>query len=266
MVVFDDHKNFAESTVATAPSPPASGTSLVVASGGGAKYPTPPFNADVWPDGQQPTTANAEVVRVTAISTDTLTIVRAQEGSIARSILVGDQIVAPITAKTLTDIEALFPIQTAEIGDGQVTPEKILAGAGTSWPWQSWTPTWTNLTVGNGTLNAHYFQIGKFVGVRVGFTLGSTSAVGDVRMSFPVAPKTSILFLTRAKMGSVVLFDSSSGVQNIGSLRIETTTTVRFLIDNAASTYLAVNAISATVPFTWASGDVLSTLFFYEAA
>lgn len=102
----DAHKNFAYSTVATAPDPATTGTSLVVAAGDGALFPTAPFNATVWPTGTQPTAANAEIVRVTVVSTDTLTITRAQEGSGARSIVVGDQIAATITAKTLTDAEA----------------------------------------------------------------------------------------------------------------------------------------------------------------
>ncbi len=42
---------------------------------------------------------------MTALSTDTLTITRAQEGSSARTIIVGDQIAATWTAKTLTDVE-----------------------------------------------------------------------------------------------------------------------------------------------------------------
>lgn len=103
---FDGHKNFSYSTVATAPSPASSGTSLTVASGDGSKFPAVPFNATVWPASTQPTTANAEIVRVTAISTDTLTITRAQESTSARSIIVGDQIAATITSKVITDIEA----------------------------------------------------------------------------------------------------------------------------------------------------------------
>ena len=101
----DAHKNFAYSTVLTAPSPATSGTSLVVQSGDGTKFPAVPFNAPVWPAGAQPTTANAEIVRVTGISTDTLTIARAQESTSARTIVIGDQIAATITAKTITDIE-----------------------------------------------------------------------------------------------------------------------------------------------------------------
>lgn len=105
----DAHANFAYSTVATAPSPATSGTSLVVASGDGAKFPAVPFNATVWPAGSRPSSANAEIVRVTGISTDTLTITRTQESTSARSVLVGDQIVAAVTKKTLTDIEAGQP-------------------------------------------------------------------------------------------------------------------------------------------------------------
>lgn len=103
----DNHKNFAYSTVATAPSPATSGTSLTVAAGQGTRFPTAPFNATVWPANSQPLSTNAEIVRITAIATDVFTIVRAQEGSSARTVIVGDQIAATITDKTLTDIQSL---------------------------------------------------------------------------------------------------------------------------------------------------------------
>lgn len=102
----DQHKNFAASLVATAPSPASSGTSLVVTGGDGTKFPAVPFNATIWPTGTLPTTANAEIVRVTAISTDTFTITRTQESTAARTVVVGDNIAATITAKTLEDVEA----------------------------------------------------------------------------------------------------------------------------------------------------------------
>lgn len=105
-MAFDQHKNFAYSTVATAPSPPAAGTTLVLQSGGGSNFPATPFNAVVWPTNAQPLASNAEIVRVTSITRDTLTIVRAQEGTIARVIRTNDQISAAITAKTFTDVES----------------------------------------------------------------------------------------------------------------------------------------------------------------
>jgi hypothetical protein len=63
----------------------------------------------VWPNGEIPLVSNSEIVRVTGISGDTLTITREQEGSIAKSIAVGYQIMAAITAKVLTDIEEAIP-------------------------------------------------------------------------------------------------------------------------------------------------------------
>lgn len=117
----DAHKNFAYSTIVTAPSPATTGTSTTVASGGGALFPTAPFNAVVWPAGAQPLASNAEVVRVTAIAGDVLTITRAQESSTARTIIVGDQIAAAITAKVISDADAVGGVTfTPATGAGQI--------------------------------------------------------------------------------------------------------------------------------------------------
>ena len=101
----DAHKNFAYGTVLTAPSPATSGTSMVLDSGQGALMPAVPFNLTVWPGTTQASASNAEIVRVTAISTDTLTITRAQESTPARAIVVGDRVAATVTNKVLTDAE-----------------------------------------------------------------------------------------------------------------------------------------------------------------
>ncbi len=105
-MAFDAHTNFAYSTVATAPSPATSGTALVLQAGDGSIFPTPPFNVTIWPASVSPLVVNAEIARVTGKSTDTLTIVRGQEGTSPRTVVVGDQIAASITVKTITDIEA----------------------------------------------------------------------------------------------------------------------------------------------------------------
>jgi hypothetical protein len=82
-------KDGATSLVATAPSPATSGTSLVVTTGEGALFPTPPFYAIAHPANTLPLVSVSEKVLVTAKSTDTLTITRAQGGYTARSIAVG---------------------------------------------------------------------------------------------------------------------------------------------------------------------------------
>lgn len=94
--------NLAISTVATAPSPAGSGTSLTVAAGHGVRFPQPStdgaFSATVWPSDANPDPSNAEILLVTARTGDVLTITRMQEGSTARSVLVGDRIMLAVTA------------------------------------------------------------------------------------------------------------------------------------------------------------------------
>ena len=98
-------KNFVITTVATAPDPATTGTSLVVASGKGALF-ADDEPAIVFPEGEQPDSSNAEIVMVTNIATDTLTITREQESTTARTIVVGDIIMQGITAKDWNDLMA----------------------------------------------------------------------------------------------------------------------------------------------------------------
>jgi uncharacterized protein YjiK len=83
-MAFRNYKNFCRVTVSTGYD--AAAVSIVLSSGQGALCPDAPFNA-VWynsTDYPDPTDdPNVEVIKVSARSTDTLTIIRAQEGSTA---------------------------------------------------------------------------------------------------------------------------------------------------------------------------------------
>lgn len=120
-------KNFQTSTVATAPSPATSGTSLVVAAGEGTRFDTPPFNAVIAPADAEPTPANAEIVRVTARSTDTLTITRTQESSSARTVVVGDRIYVGPTANTFTLVDNVILLVNAAVA-GNASNTGAIAG------------------------------------------------------------------------------------------------------------------------------------------
>lgn len=102
---FDDHKNFAIGDIITAPTPADTGTEITLSPGQVADFPAAPFNAILYLPSVLPTSDNAEIVRVTNIVGDDLTIDRAEEGSTAMDVLVGWRIVASITAKVITDIE-----------------------------------------------------------------------------------------------------------------------------------------------------------------
>lgn len=71
-------KDYATSTVLTPPSPADSGTSLVVQSGHGARFPAAPFYVTVHPPSEFPTLDNAEKLLVSSKSTDTFTITRGE--------------------------------------------------------------------------------------------------------------------------------------------------------------------------------------------
>ncbi|MDD4381727.1 MAG: hypothetical protein PHE21_00045 [Candidatus Dojkabacteria bacterium] len=99
-------KNFTISTVATAPSPTTSGTSLVVATGHGTRFATGE-PAVICPVNTSPDSTNSEIVTVSNVVGDTLTIVREQESTTARDIQVGDVIFQQISAKDFNDLLTL---------------------------------------------------------------------------------------------------------------------------------------------------------------
>jgi len=111
---FDTHRNLSFSTVAVAPSPALSGTSLDIQAGDVALFAGPPFNCTICATGVQPSSTNAEIVRVTGIVGSTLTIVRAQESTTAIAIAVGDQIAMTVTAKAVQDIESAISVEALD--------------------------------------------------------------------------------------------------------------------------------------------------------
>lgn len=110
-MALDPVKNFAISRVATAPSPADSGTTLVVETGDGVLFPDPSssgeYNVVIYPNGEQPTSTNAEIVRVTARTSDTMTIDREEESTSARTIVEGDIVMLAITAKVIEDLNTV---------------------------------------------------------------------------------------------------------------------------------------------------------------
>ena len=113
----DAHTNLAFTTVATAPSPASSGTTLTVATGAGALFPTAPFNVTVSPASATRATiaSQAEILRVTSKgSGDNWTISRAAAGpNAARSIVVGDEVYLAMTKQVLDDIEGPLNVYMA---------------------------------------------------------------------------------------------------------------------------------------------------------
>lgn len=164
------------------------------------------------------------------------------------------------------------PLATTDYGDATVTPEKLVSGTGSSWAWQSWTPTYTNFSLGNGTLNyAKYTQIGKTVKFRIKITLGSTSSVtGSWYISLPVSASTEYAQINQdAINANVFAYDSNVTTLYLGGLRLDISGTPDMMLGfthNASTATATSNTINATSPMTWATSDTLSIAGEYEAA
>lgn len=131
--------------------------------------------------------------------------------------------------------------------------------------WTTFTPSWTNFTLGNGTVNyARYEQVGRTVKLYVKVTLGSTSSVGTVpTLTLPV----TAAYATLAPVSDATYTDASGGPAYYdGQMWIPTTTTGSLYCANVASTYPTVTGVTATVPFTWTTSDVFEFCLQYEAA
>jgi hypothetical protein len=121
-MALDNVKNFAKVTVSTGYN--AAATSIVLTTGHGAKLPSVSFNAIWWnsTDYTDPSDdPNVEIVRVTAISTDTLTVTRAQEGTSASTKNTAGKtykMIAGLTAKVInTDLGALmYQLDSVSLG------------------------------------------------------------------------------------------------------------------------------------------------------
>jgi hypothetical protein len=271
----DAHANFAYSTIATAPSPATSGTSLVVAATDGAKFPAVPFNATIWPVNAQPSTTNAEIVRVTGRSTDTLTFTRAQESSSARTIVVGDQIAATITAKTLTDVESAIPsvpvssvftrtgAVVAADGDYEGVVASALTGATAAVRFVGGT---TSGSPGSGT-----FVVGDFVVARNGHIFVCTVA-GSPGTWVDVGSVSNLVTSVFTRTGAVAAAtgdytaaqvtnaaDKSSGSQQAftGEVSAPDLTAAGLTGATSASRYVGATASGAPVSGAFVIGDFI---------
>jgi hypothetical protein len=126
----------------------------------------------------------------------------------------------------------------------------------------TWTPTWSNLTVGNGTVTARYWRAGRFVicGIRVDF--GSTTSItGSPSFTLPATAASTALDWNNV----LNLTDTGSGTYR-GIIRLATTAAAEIRYESVAGSLIALQAVSSSAPFTWTTGDAFDGTFIYEAA
>ena len=123
--------------------------------------------------------------------------------------VVGTTATQTLTNKTLTSPVLTTPTLTSG-GDivgttsTQTLTNKTISGASNTLSaipvsaltgsWSAWTPTWTGLTIGNGTVQARYIQIGKTVSFELRVDFGSTTALTTTQGEFtlPATANSSV--------------------------------------------------------------------------
>ena len=133
------------------------------------------------------------------------------------------------------------------------TPQTTEIGA-----WTSFTPSWVNLTPGNGVAVAAYSQVNKLLFVRVKFTWGTTTSCGDpVRMTLPAS------FTQDTHQDGVGWCNiGDTGIAGYaGYIGVISATQVGLLVLNTASTYAVGNNVNSTRPHTFGSTDTMTFEF-----
>ena len=163
------------------------------------------------------------------------------------------------------NVNTALPLGTAgqvlQVNSGATAPEWTTPASG-GFTFAAYTPTYTNFTLGNGTVIARYAESGKLVFFQVQITFGSTTSVsGLIKISLPVTAKnngnavTIPALFTDAGLNEYIGFGAINQTDNVVSLFAE----------DASATYLKYALTSSTVPFTWGTADVINVSGSYEA-
>jgi hypothetical protein len=121
----------------------------------------------------------------------------------------------------------------------------------------TYTPTWSNVTLGNSTNTGEYRIREKELYCHVRLTIGNSGASVTGNMSFTLA-KTCESFSTGTVRGHGYFLDS--GVASYAGQPQQAAssgTTINCQALNAAGTYATQTFANATVPFSWGAADMV---------
>lgn len=172
----------------------------------------------------------------------------------------------PTTADTLVGRATTDTLTNKTLTNPVINQFSTASGLGAAWIDYSGSITFTNFSLGNGTINiAKYQQYGKTVVGRISVTLGSTSTVtGIITFSLPVASVSGYTTQTDL-LGEGFLKQTGTSNWKGSCIWISTTTASLWRVVNNGGD-IDMEATASNQPFTWVSTDVFGCFFMYEAA
>ena len=127
----------------------------------------------------------------------------------------------------------------------------------------SWTPSWTNLTVGNGTLTGNYQRTGDLVSFQIKLVFGSTTSIsGDVEVSLPVTAADA--YEAAAGVGGTLYFVSGGTNTYYVWGNVDTTSNIK--LATGATTVRKEQVVTASFPVVWTTTDIWAITGTYRAA
>jgi hypothetical protein len=128
--------------------------------------------------------------------------------------------------------------------------------------WTSFTPSWSNLVVGNGTNVGYYKKIGKLVVAHVSLTFGnSTSISAGATLVLPLTISSNYTTAS-SHIGEGYIVDASASTPY--SLKIRQSGILIGL--GVTGTYVTEYGITNTAPITFTTSDRLEISLTYESA
>ena len=209
--------------------------------------------------------ATDNIIGINDLEQATTDVTDAGTGTIFLATGIGSSLTTKGDIHGYSTVDARLAVGT----NGQIIVADSAQGLGIKWDdlgvWKTWTPTYTDITVGNGTVVARYVQVGNLVVARFELVFGSTSSIDSngSRISMPVTAATGAD--TEQVYGPAVMREIG-GSFNAGHVRAWDTSEFNVVVFGASATYATWVAISSIVPFTWGTGDVLGFTATYEAA
>lgn len=174
----------------------SSATTVVLSSGHGARFPT--FGVDDWGYATLVNSANIkEIVKITARSTDTLTVVRGQDGTTAAAYLAGDRLEMRPCAAVMND-----KLDSATAATTYATVSSLTTGLATKLDTTTATSTYAKLAGGNTLTGVQKITaqqggvvaLGSLSGTRnIDLSTGSTftgTVAGSTTFTFTNPPTT----------------------------------------------------------------------------
>lgn len=146
--------------------------------------------------------------------------------------------------------------------EGEVTNSSLSTTAGEpGGAWEAYTPTLTNIT--NATATGRYLQIGKTVWFWAKATMTGTPTISATpTISLPVTAQTDAL----SSQFQCHLVDSGTLTWHLGVAIASSTTAISCFAAQVSSPDVRSATTTGSVPFSWATGDVIELAGTYEAA